>query len=71
MWRNQLLVPCNLFSWPNTSPMANRQHHEALKRPTSGHSLNVGSLLLLIGGSLAVVAAVLARSGFTGRDHGK
>lgn len=30
----------------------------------------LGSLLLLVGGILAVVAALLGRSGFTGRDHG-
>ncbi|KAL3659643.1 hypothetical protein V7S43_015318 [Phytophthora oleae] len=32
-------------------------------------SVNIGSLLLLLGGVFAVVAALLARHGFTGRDH--
>ncbi|KAG1690879.1 hypothetical protein DVH05_027481 [Phytophthora capsici] len=32
-------------------------------------SVNIGSLLLLLGGIFAVVAALLARHGFTGRDH--
>lgn len=50
--------------------MPSRQHHDESKRPASGHGVNVGSLLLLIGGLLVVVAAVLARNGFTGRDHG-
>ncbi|KAK1930136.1 Luminal-binding protein 5 [Phytophthora citrophthora] len=32
-------------------------------------SVNIGSLLLLLGGVFAVIAALLARHGFTGRDH--
>lgn len=35
-----------------------------------GHSVPVGPVLLLVGGALAVLAAVLGRYGFTGRDHG-
>jgi hypothetical protein len=37
----------------------------------SGGGVNVTSLLMLIAGGFAVIAALLARSGFTGRDHGK
>lgn len=36
----------------------------------SSLSAHVGSLLLLVGGAFAVVSALLARQGFTGRDHG-
>ncbi|TDH71244.1 hypothetical protein CCR75_002834 [Bremia lactucae] len=32
-------------------------------------SVNVGSLMLLLGGIAAVLSALLARHGFTGRDH--
>ncbi|CAI5726034.1 unnamed protein product [Hyaloperonospora brassicae] len=34
-----------------------------------GLHVNIGSLLLLLGGLFAVFAALLARHGFTGRDH--
>lgn len=43
---------------------ADRRLHGA-----SAPNVNVGSLLLLVGGLLAVVSALLARYGFTGRDH--
>ncbi|OWY90676.1 Heat shock protein70, partial [Phytophthora megakarya] len=42
------------------------------RRPKGAAALgavNIGSLLLLLGGVFAVVAALLARQGFTGRDH--
>ncbi|POM79524.1 LOW QUALITY PROTEIN: Hsp70-like protein, partial [Phytophthora palmivora] len=42
------------------------------RRPKGAAALggvNVGSLLLLLGGVFAVFAALLARHGFTGRDH--
>ncbi|KAG7383493.1 hypothetical protein PHYBOEH_009884 [Phytophthora boehmeriae] len=35
----------------------------------ASRGVDVGSLLVLIGGIFAVVAALLARQGFTGRDH--
>ncbi|KAL4130198.1 hypothetical protein PRIC2_006204 [Phytophthora ramorum] len=35
----------------------------------ASRGVNIGSLLVLIGGVLAVIAALLARHGFTGRDH--
>ncbi|KAE8904322.1 hypothetical protein PF005_g15555 [Phytophthora fragariae] len=37
--------------------------------PGAFSGVNVGSLLLLLGGAFAVFAALLARHGFTGRDH--
>ncbi|KAG7378842.1 hypothetical protein PHYPSEUDO_009433 [Phytophthora pseudosyringae] len=48
-----------------TSSSAGRRPQGAAARA----SVNVGSLLLLLGGAFAVVAALLARQGFTGRDH--
>ncbi|KAG2980628.1 hypothetical protein PC120_g24929 [Phytophthora cactorum] len=44
----------------------------AVRRPQGAAVLggvNVGSLLLLLSGTFAVFAALLARHGFTGRDH--
>ncbi|KAG2512412.1 hypothetical protein BBO99_00008321 [Phytophthora kernoviae] len=37
--------------------------------PAASRGVNIGSLLVLIGGIFSVVAALLARHGFTGRDH--
>ncbi|CEG39228.1 molecular chaperone [Plasmopara halstedii] len=44
---------------------ADRRRHSAI----AFESVNVGSLLLLTGGILLIASALLARQGFTGRDH--
>jgi hypothetical protein len=47
-----------------------RSRARSSSRPVAPRGVNVGSLLVLVGGAFAVFAALLARQGFTGRDHG-